>query len=653
MDSAKSVILAMDHFSQRIKDLLDEGAFEEVGKIALQINVLYAAGSNLVNAGKWDSEQTMETPFKDLLAEFQGWKDLQIKALKSISDTDPTAIPLVDIIKFSLVYDSLRAGRLGSEFSEGFCWADVLSLGIAAHYQTIAESLEMMVESVLHGVGYGKYVLGLRSVLQSLAFIKLVKEHMENEALSLGIKKESVYYKKLIERFDKLSLEQVRAIEASSFESIGDFIEMFRKEIELYQNPDPLRFMLSPEEQHAVYAEIREIEGIFKLTISDTATGLFVATGKTLDALKENIPQQMGSFLRTYNIPAESTGEAVPGSGYVRLTEHTLQPLEDLQVFPDSALTIKDVLTNPPEKLQAIDVANTKALIEKYLKTVSKKSNQEMFKADKQAKDPQPVTSDEMITVKDPIISQMREVLAALRKANSSALTRHLSQQIKDLNANIFKTIDSYAKQMANPEKPASSSASAEQTAQDSIALTAEEAIKLSIDYDLMKLVNPAAAGVTMAQPQSGADSVPQSTTEHSAKLSDGALAGGSIGSFGLAVGGALTAFRISCPGCLTQMLSDLQESVQDLDLSNLRVLLKKGTTELLKKGLKNFAYQRVFCVHVVLAIVDRACFFCSLLFLCTAQMKKVEVPSAATYSTLHFLPIHAAQMMKLESVET
>ena len=24
------------------------------------------------------------------------------------------------------------------------------------------------------------------------------------------------------------------------------------------------------------------------------------------------------------------------------------------------------------------------------------------------------------------------------------------------------------------------------------------------------------------------------------------------------------------------------------------------------------FAYQRVFCVHVVLAVVDRACFFCS-----------------------------------------
>ena len=113
MDSAKSVILAMDHFSQRIKDLLGEGAFEEVGKIALQVNVLYAAGSNLVNAGKWDSEQTMENPFKDLLSEFQGWKDLQMKTLQSISDTDPTAIPLVDIVRFSLVYDSLRAGRVG------------------------------------------------------------------------------------------------------------------------------------------------------------------------------------------------------------------------------------------------------------------------------------------------------------------------------------------------------------------------------------------------------------------------------------------------------------------------------------------------------------------------------------------------------------
>ena len=54
------------------------------------------------------------------------------------------------------------------------------------------------------------------------------------------------------------------------------------------------------------------------------------------------------------------------------------------------------------------------------------------------------------------------------------------------------------------------------------------------------------------------------------------------------------------------------------------------------------FAYQRVFCVHVVLAVVDRVFFFCSLLFLCTAQMKKVEVPSAATYSKLHALPIHA-----------
>ncbi|USE35360.1 hypothetical protein [Endozoicomonas sp. SCSIO W0465] len=44
-----------------------------------------------------------------------------------------------------------------------------------------------------------------------------------------------------------------------------------------------------------------------------------------------------------------------------------------MQLFPESALTVKDIMTNPPASLQAIDVANTKALIEKYLAEVSKK----------------------------------------------------------------------------------------------------------------------------------------------------------------------------------------------------------------------------------------------------------------------------------------
>ena len=589
MGTATRVIVAMNHYSLRIKDLLSKGLFEEVGKIALKVNVLYAVGKKLVKAGQWDSEQSLENPFKDLLAEFQSWKDVQIKALKTLSDTDPTTLQLNDLITFSLVYDSLRAGRVGDALGEGFCWADTIALGIAAQYLKVTDSLAMMAESILYGIGYGKYALELRLILQELAFWSQGEGLMVNQAISFGIKKGSVYYKKLIERFHKLASTMDKAIRSSTIESIDQFIEQFQKIYKATGSSELMQFMLAPNESHAFYVDIREIEGIFKLTISDIANGLHVATGKTIDALKESISQQMGSFLKSYNIPLESTGEAVPKSGYVRLREDMLNPLEDLQLFPDSALTIKDILSNPPEKLQAIDIANTQALIEKYLKTVSKKSNQNMFKADKQAEDPKPGTSDEMVTVNDPIIAQMREVLAALRTANSSALTRHLSQQIKDLNAHILKTIDSYSKQVANPEKPASSSADAEQAGQESIALTEEEAIKLSIDYDFMRLVNPAAKGLKMAQSQPGADPVPESTTQEGGKLSDGAKAGGGVASFAAAVGGALVAFRASCPGCLTQMLSDLAESVQDMQLGQelpevAKTLTKKAVEETGKK---------------------------------------------------------------------
>lgn len=592
MGTATSVIVAMDHYSLRIKDLLSKGLFEEVGKIALKVNVLYAVGTNLVKAGQWDSKQSLENPFKDLLAEFQGWKDVQIKALKTLSDTDPTTLKLSNLIDFSLVYDSLRAGRVGDELSEGFCWADTIALGIAAKYLKITDSLAMMAESVLYGIGYGKYALELRLILQELAFWSVEEEPMVNQAISLGIKKGSVYYKKLIERLEKLASTMDKAINSSTIESIDQFIEQFQKIYQAGGSPGLMQFMLAPNDLHAFYADIREIKGVFKLTISDVASGLHVATGKTIDALKESISQQMGSLLESYDIPLESTGEAVPKSGYVRLREDILEPLEDLQLFPDSALTIKDILSNPPEKLPAIDIANTQALIEKYLKTVNKKSNRDMFKADKQAENHKPGISDEMITVNDPIIAQMREVLAALRTANSSALTRHLSQQIKDLNAHILKTIDSYSKQVANPEKPASSSADAQQAGQESIALTEEEAIKLSIDYDFMKLVNPAARGLKMAQSQPGTDPVPESTSQEGGKLSDGTLAGGGIASFGAAVSGALVAFKASCPGCLTQMLSDLAESVQDMQLGQelpevAKTLTKKAAQEAGKKAVE------------------------------------------------------------------
>jgi len=592
MRSVGGILVAMDEYGDQTKDLLSSGQYEEVGRIALRINILCEVGTQMNNAAELGPGERLNDPYGDLLAEFQRFEQRHLSALSRITDSTSAFIPLHEIITYSYIYDPLRTVRLGDGLDEGFCFADTLTLAAAAEYKKIADSLGMMAQSILHGSGYAKYPLRLRQILQELSFLG-GRNSLENDILAFGVK-ESVYYNKIVDEITQIREALLRTIKGSRFKSTDKLIARFLK---LF-NPltSHIQLMFQPSDEHVVYMEIRKLDDLYKLTVHDINSGLHIVTGRTPDELKAAAFDQLREFHHLYGLPEGSAGGYVPGVGYARMTPSLLAPLEDMQLFPDSALTVKDILTNPSSQLQAIDIANTQALIEQYLNEVSKKTNQKLLKQDKKASEPVESPA-ESITIKDPIIAQMREVLAVLKESEteqtSTKTKPEIPQQVKELNTHILRVIDLFAKQTANPEQQTSSAASSDLPVRDWATMGADELIKLGIERDFIRLVNPAAVGLKVVHPASPDAQVdPAQASEGAHASSVGGNIAGGFASFVAAVGGALASFRITCPGCLTDLLSRMLANLQRSDSEELLLeeMAKRSGQQALKEAAKEGA---------------------------------------------------------------
>ena len=582
MNSGANIISAMDAYNTQITDLVANGDFAEVGKIALKVNVLFRAADLLIENGELDPDKVLEDPYKDLLNKFQQF-ELTNEALSHITESAPASLPLNEIIAYSYVYDSLRVARLGAAMDEGFCYADGLMLGIAAEYMTIAESLKIMVESILRGSEYGKFGVLLRRIVQELSWLDHSHSTV-NEAKSFGVKVNSLYYKDVLKELQSTGITLTDSIASNPVESIEKLLDTFLQQL----NPttDTIQLMFQPMKEHVVYMEMKKLQDLYKLTIHDIITGLHIATGTTLADLKADVLERLKEFKEYYNLSSADQGVMLPDVGYTQLTSDLLSPLEGLQLFPDSTLTVKDILTNPPEQLRVIDIANTKKLIHKYLDEVNKKENQKLLD-NKQGKAQKPFVSDDSIDTSDPLIAQMREVLAALEQAHNTVGQKvALSQSIKNLNTHILGTMDTFLKMTAKLNL------STDAQSQPALAsLSADELIKLGMEQDFLKLVNPVAFGLKESGVSSGthADAEHNSADSASESADTGGKVAGGFASVAVALGGTLKAFQSACPGCLAQMFANLgQRSAEEIQIemrATLNVLTKRAGSSLVSRG--------------------------------------------------------------------
>ncbi len=571
MTKAAEVIRGLSEYASQIKTLLDHKQYEEVGKIAFRTNILYQSGKSFAKKGQLADQDVVMDPYGELLAKFQQFTLTHIKALSEITEDTPTShIPLNEIIAYTYAYDSLRMARIADGIGEGFCLGDSLTQGIAAEYGKLTQSLQAMAEAVLYGSGYTQYPLNVKRVLQELPNAYTFSS-LNNELLAFGIKTHCIYYHEIIRELRGI-IDSLRSdiINNGHYGSLTELVNvMFRRSM---HNAGLVQFLVKPCKTHIIYMELRKISNQYKLLIQDIQTGLHIITGSNLDELNTEMHSRLESFRKKYHIPHHKPGSYLRNRGFTQLSHSKIAGLEDMQLFPESALTVKDIMTNPPASLQAIDVENTKALIEKYLTEVSKKSNQKFLQSDPKAK-PQSqgasasVSDEDFITIKDPIIAQMREVLAALKYG------AQIPENVKELHSHIIKTLDSIDKQLENPDPQAASSSDHNVPTLDQSVLSANELIALGIEHDFIRLINPGSAGLTAITQQPGAsapDHDPAQDTGETQNSSIGGRVAGGFSSFAAAVGGALTAFRLSCPGCLTQMVNQLlrreaEETVEQL----------------------------------------------------------------------------------------
>ncbi|USE38778.1 hypothetical protein [Endozoicomonas sp. SCSIO W0465] len=300
-------------------------------------------------------------------------------------------VPLDEVMGFSFTYDPIQIARLANSISEGFCRADTLLSAISSKQGTFLKSLDNMVSSVFNGVGYAKYPYQLRFLLQENYYAEVV-DGLDNSLLSVGTKSESIQSKYARITFDNFYLAENRVPFKSAEELLDKVItEGYKELFRLKLKPEsPIQVFITPTKKHIVYMEIQKVDTGFRLTFQDIQTGLKIVNGNSLSSLSAEATRVLREVFEYYKIPLTdagpqpippSAGQGTSFSMAFNLQGH-LDNIGKLQILPDSALTIKEVVTHDISELKALDDKAIKSMIEEYASLMTDRDNQKRLKLD-------------------------------------------------------------------------------------------------------------------------------------------------------------------------------------------------------------------------------------------------------------------------------
>ncbi|WP_257283726.1 hypothetical protein, partial [Endozoicomonas sp. SESOKO1] len=568
MKSKTTLILGLKNYNHEIEQAIADGNYYRVGQITFSVNVLHNKVRNTPD------NFVSTNPYLDLLIKISNIEAKQINPLLSLANEAAASVPINALVLQACAQDALDLAFYEG-YSAGFCAGDLIATAIAGRYGLYANSLVSLANSMLYGFDYSRLPLQVRVTLQDALFYKS-HSHPWNHAESTGLGDQSIYVLKILKKSIPVGAGILSQIRAHTFNSMNSLINIMLNSLPVRNlGTEWVQFAVGPNEKHICYFAFSKSNNLFRLTVQDHITGVTTVTGTTLEQLKTAIPNALGQFAREYKIPLYPGPQAVPvpGRGLFLLGNSMLDPLEDLELIKDSALTVKDILTHDPSQLRELDKERINALTTKYLQTVKNDATRKMLNIN--LKSLSQSESEALAEIAQmPMVYLMREVLTMLElHPNLAAYLPNKLTDVKLMNAYVVTTLDKIAKhQAASGKKTADADAQSKPqgaasaaAATDLATSTAGELVKLAIERDL-SLLDPepdagtVAARASAAQP-GGAHAAPDSQGSSGVSGSTiGGIIGGSLGGFAGEVGMALLAFKARCPECLSEMANEFTE---------------------------------------------------------------------------------------------
>ncbi|MGI2027558.1 hypothetical protein [Endozoicomonas acroporae] len=577
MKNKNTILKGLKKYNDEIEQAIANSNYYRVGQITFSVNLLHHKVQNTLN------NYASENPYFDLLQKIRRLEFNNVHALQSLTDKAAASVPLLkEFIIEALAQDALDLA-FDSQIEKGFCAGDVMATAIAGRYGMFTNSLVSLAKSILFGYDYSRLPIQIRMTLQD-ALYYAIEGIPYNHPDSVGQDSESIYIEQIIHTANRVVtvLEKLTDSAPHGFNSLSQLIDKLLEQIPVDSlGTELVQFVVDPTSHHFCYFAFSKSNNLFRLTVQDYHTGVTTVTGTTLEQLKTAIPNALEQFAREFNIPLRPGPHTapLPGRSFARLTNALLDPLENMELIKDSALTVKDIVTHHPSQLKELDKERIGKLTTKYLDTVKNDATRKLLRINLKSLS-QSESADLAKFAQMPMVYLMREVLTFITHPNP--VEHYGSSKFNDIrlmNAHAVTTLHNIAKHLTSaPKKTADADAQsvpqgAAKATTDLATSTAGELVKLAIERDFSLLVPEPVAGAVTAQP-GGAHAAPENTApEHAAPkshgsrgkgISTGGKIGGGLASFATAVVGPLVLFRLSCPGCLTEMASELTESVGD-----------------------------------------------------------------------------------------
>ncbi|USE38978.1 hypothetical protein [Endozoicomonas sp. SCSIO W0465] len=209
------------------------------------------------------------------------------------------------------------------------------------------------------------------------------------------------------------------------------------------------------------------------------------------------------------------------------------------QLFPDSALTLKDIVTHDISQLADLDREAIKALAKEFSSKVKTPQALEKLKlpTDKPLDDLEVPDSTTEVTTSDPLVMQMREVLSVLDDALKNDTP--VPENIKKINAHIMvktaRSLRAKAKSQApdQTEQPGASSG-VTQPSTSGTETSVQYSMKLSLMMDALNALSPTLHGAVLAagvaDAAAGKPSGSQAADQQGSEAEVGGIAGSVLG---------------------------------------------------------------------------------------------------------------------------
>ncbi len=596
----QNILEGLLKINTKIARLLNNSQYEAIGKYAFEANVLY---NHLKIIGK-KLPPTIQNDYEKYQYLFSNFETL-INRLPNYQTTTRHLLPLQALYTWSFAYDALELARREQRIPVGFCIADLVTIGIAAGSGNILPSLKYMAEAIIYGTGYLRYPFLVKYALQAIYMADIPGEHLGNDLASLGLKSKSLYTEKMTKKVVEIFYKLEALLEKKTFTSAEDLLPRL---IPSDFNGNSIQFAIAPYNGHVWYCSLEKTNNGYQLIIHDIQQGLLVLSADSLDALRNDLSTHLTKLCAQYHIPDKWSLQAeqhpLTKSQHIAIIpEDLLLELESIKIFPESELTVGEIMTTPPSELKQLDQKKVQDLFEHYLQETSKDANIARLKDTPKAPHKAHGVSKsapDSVNKNDPLITQCREVLTALDTPENTPIPDSIMQLHRQIIKQIMEISKQPAPQQVDVDKtplgadnpaflPDIHQASAIEAGSDSAL------ISQATSADLQSLINPAIEiipetlpGITPSQGNSA------SSQGNSASTLGGRIAGG-VASVFAAVTGALVSFKAACPGCLSKLAEEAgregtEESLQLLEREAAEKAARKAAERAAKRAAEKAA---------------------------------------------------------------